>query len=122
MSNDGFVCPDCGERNATESGPCGKCGSRVFRGDRDRPDTKGETYQKVADTVGLVPSVRWKDNLYQGIAVAATSLLGVIGGAIASPTKESVLAGLLIGLVVGFILSGLVLMVVGWVRVARGRR
>lgn len=117
-----FVCPSCGARNAAATGPCADCGSTAYRGDRDAPATKAETYQKVAETVGLVPSLRWKDNLYQGIAIAVTGLLGAAVGLAAGHSREALLGGLAIGLFVGFVISGLVLMVLGWVRVARGRR
>lgn len=116
-----FVCPGCGARNATESGPCADCGSSAAR-HRHRPETKGEKYQTVAETVGLIPSVRWKDNLYQGIAVGVTGLVGVIVGWLASGTREAVLGGLAAGLFVGFVVSGLVLLVVGLVRASRIRR
>ena len=39
-----------------------------------------ESYQTVAETVGMLPSLRWKDNLIQAIAVAGFAGIGAIVG------------------------------------------
>jgi hypothetical protein len=80
------------------------------------PDRAAEQYHAIADKVGLVPNVRVKDNVIQGIAVAATTVVGVAVGAIVGGTAEAALIGALAGLVVGGFVSGLVLMVVGLAR------
>jgi len=80
------------------------------------PNRAVEQYHEIADTVGLVPNVRKKDNVIQGIAVAGTTVVGVAIGAVVGGTTEAALIGALGGLVVGGFVSGLVLMVVGLVR------
>ena len=117
MPNAPFICVECGAANAAVEGPCVACGSKAHRGERDRPKA-GETYQKVADTIGLVPNARWKDNLYQGFAVLVIAGIGVLIGFLLDG-GEGALAGLLLGLVAGLLLSGAVLMVVGWVRTVK---
>lgn len=84
-------------------------------------ETKGDSgYQRFAETVGGVPSFRKRDNLIQAIVVLSTTAIGtaigfVLGGG------YGILLGIIAGLVVGTFGSGLVLMVLGWVR-ASGRR
>ena len=92
-----------------------------------------ETYNRTAETVGMMPSLRWRDNLYQGIVVATCVLLfSVIGLVLVLNGAWSVGGdlgfwpgwiglgvGALIGLVIGAFGSGMILMVLGLVR-ARG--
>ena len=47
-----------------------RSGSRI-----DTPTGRG-AYDGFADKVGLVPNVRAKDNLFQGVFVAVTTILG----------------------------------------------
>lgn len=76
------------------------------------------TYQTVAETVGMLPSLNAKDNLYQGLFVGVISLLSfVIGYALFG--YEGGLGMLLAGLVGSALLSGGVLMVLGFVRAAK---
>ncbi len=91
-----------------------------------------EDYHRVAETVGFVPSLRVKDNLFQmvfvlsGIGVGV--LLGWLGargqsprlGSGVSPAIAMTIGGVL-GFIVAGVVSGLILMVVGWVRALRGR-
>lgn len=77
------------------------------------------SYDAIADKVGLVPNLRVKDNLYQGVVVAVFTLVGAMVGFFLAPaTNRSLGVGLgaVAGLVVGGLLSGLVLMVLGLVR------
>jgi len=74
-----------------------------------------ETYNRVAETVGMVPSFRKFDYIFQGSCVIIGALVGAgVGYAFMD------WLGALFGAVAGFaalgILSGLVLMVLGWVR------
>jgi hypothetical protein len=87
-------------------------------------ETKGpqksarETYDTVADTIGLVPSVRLKDNVIQGITVVVvTGIAALVGFVMGGTTGLAV--GALLGLVGSLLVSGTVLMVVGWVRAAK---
>jgi hypothetical protein len=74
-----------------------------------------ETYNRVAETVGMVPSFRKFDYIFQGSCV----IIGAVVGAGVGYAFMDWL-GALFGAVAGFaalgILSGLVLMVLGWVR------
>lgn len=80
------------------------------------PNKPSSSYDQFADKVGLVPNVRAKDNLYQGVAVLVTTVIGSGAGFIAAGWPVGVLLGALGGLVVGGIVSGLVLMVLGLIR------
>jgi hypothetical protein len=85
---------------------------------QDSNSSRG-SYDAIADKVGLVPNLRVKDNLYQGVAVAVLTLAGATVGFFLGPATERSLGiglGALAGLVVGGLLSGLVLMVVGLLR------
>lgn len=96
------------------------------------PPTPGpdglEAYNRVAETVGLVPNLRLKDNLGQLIAVVVGVVLGAIAGAIIARVNggagTDLLIGAAIGAALGFILfgflSGIVLMVIGWIRALTG--
>ena len=75
-----------------------------------------ETYQAVAETVGMIPSLRVKDNVFQAIVVVVFVFIGGGGGYITSGTGMGALAGVAGGLISGIFLSGLVLMVLGFTR------
>ena len=74
-----------------------------------------ENYNKVADTVGLVPSLRWNDNLIQFVCVAISAIIfGLVGlGMYGMP---GLMGGLIAGLIGGTLISGFVLMILGWQR------
>ncbi len=89
-----------------------------------------ETYNRVAETVGMMPSFRKFDYIFQGSCVVGGGLVGAgigwffpdVYGSVFNYTMEPSVAAILGGLA-GFIamgiLSGLVLMVMGWVRALR---
>ncbi|MCC7387611.1 MAG: hypothetical protein IT431_02455 [Phycisphaerales bacterium] len=89
-----------------------------------------EVYNRVAETVGLVPNLRLKDNLVQLGAVVVGVILGAGAGAAFARSRggagsELLIgagAGALLGFIVFGVLSGVVLMVVGWVRALKGWR
>ena len=85
-------------------------------------DDSFERYHRIAETVGFMPSVRKRDNIIQGITVAIGALIGATAGWFIGDGEIApvVICGIA-GLVVFGILSGIVLMVIGWVRAARGR-
>jgi predicted lipid-binding transport protein (Tim44 family) len=89
------------------------------RADPPGRDEGLEAYNTLAETVGGVPSLRWRDNLYQGLAILAALLLGTLIGFLIMGELVGALIGAFVGLVAGLLLSGIVLMVVGWVRAAR---
>lgn len=82
-------------------------------------------YQTVADTVGMVPSLRIKDNVIQAVVVVVGLLIGVGAGSLlfAPALKlewwQGAMVGALAGLVISTLLSGGVIMVLGWVRAAK---
>ncbi len=87
-----------------------------------------ETYQRVAETVGMLPSMRWRDNLIQAVIVIAGALVGTLLGLwfVSSdrlgedvPSWAGLAAGAVGGAVVACLLSGVVLMILGWVRALR---
>ena len=77
-----------------------------------------ELMHKVADTVGMAPNIRLKDNLIQGAVVLGGTLLGALIGGFLARTEGAV-AGGLIGMIGSTLISGLVIMVLGWIRTAR---
>jgi hypothetical protein len=86
---------------------------------QQQPNPGRKFYDDFADKIGMVPNIRLKDNLLQGIAVVALTLIGALVGFLVSPdTARSLGAGLgaLAGLIGGGLLSGLVLMIVGLLR------
>jgi len=77
-----------------------------------------ETYNTIAETVGGVPTLRVKDNVIQAVAILLSLVLGVIIG-FAVGGVGGALAGAFAGLLAGLLISGTVLMVVGWLRAAK---
>jgi len=92
-------CPDCGEAVPP-------------------PEPQESAYHTVAETVGLVPSVRKKDNLYQGLFVLIFTAIAVVVGLVWQGLMGA-LVGALLGLIVSGVLSGLVLMVLGLMRAGK---
>jgi len=77
-----------------------------------------ETYNRVAETVGMVPSFRKFDYIFQGSCVIVGALVGA-GVGYAYMEWLGALFGAVAGFAVLGILSGMVLMVLGWVRVLK---
>jgi hypothetical protein len=75
--------------------------------------TLRDSYDRFADRVGLVPNLRTKDNVFQGVFVALTTIFGaaVLGLIVGWPM--GVLGGAALGLLVGGLASGGVLMARG---------
>ncbi len=81
----------------------------------NEPSARRRRYNTFADKIGLVPNLRRRDNLRQGIAVAVFALLGAtIGWAFRG--SGGALLGVILGLLAGGFLSGFVLMILGLVR------
>ncbi len=92
----------------------------IIPGPLQKPSTgtdNMEAYHTIADTVGGVPNLRGKDNAFQIIFVAISI---AIGGGIGALTFGALTGGV-IGLFGGTLLSGLVLMIKGWLRAANKR-
>ena len=94
----------------------------------DTPPTTGNNaqYNRFADRVGLVPNLRKKDNLYQGIFILAFVVVGmtvgwlwdgaVIRDIVGDSVPVRIFFGALVGLVVGVLLSGFFILVLGFSR------
>src|SRR5262245_11946488 len=87
-----------------------------------------ETYHTIADTVGGVPNLRGKDNLFQAIFVGASIIVcGGVGmavvaaGLVPGNLWVGLGVGVFAGLVLGTFLSGFALMIVGWIRTTKRR-
>tara|TARA_B100000945_G_scaffold236796_1_gene192846 strand:- start:1176 stop:1502 length:327 start_codon:yes stop_codon:yes gene_type:complete len=75
-----------------------------------------DEYQQIADTIGMIPSLRMKDNVIQGVVVSLFAIIGTIIGYVREETGTGALAGLAGGLIVGIILTGVVLAIQGLFR------
>jgi hypothetical protein len=87
----------------------------------DDPMSGQETYNLITDTV-TGPNVRLRDNLYQGLAVLVGAIVGAAIGYF--QTTDRILGsmiGLIAGLMIGLLGSGLFLMIYRGVRHIRGK-
>lgn len=82
-----------------------------------------EAYETVAETVGFLPNLRAGDNISQIIVTAVCALIGAGAGAAlpieGAPVYAKVAIGAVLGVIVGVFASGVVLMVLGWVRLGK---
>lgn len=84
-------------------------------------------YQAVADTVGFVPSLRWRDNLYQVAAGFGGAIVGMVvfpillRGTPATLQAALILVGIL-GFIAGVVVFGVVLGVLRLIGALRHRR
>lgn len=79
-----------------------------------------ETYQHVAETVAG-PSFRLSDNLIQGVVVIAATAIGALIGYLSRGYIGALIGGAGM-MILSTLFTGIVLMVLGWVRVARRKR
>ena len=80
-----------------------------------------ETYYMVADNL-TGPNLRWRDNLYQALAIGVCILLGTGGGAFLSEDRMvGAILGGVVGAALGLFVSGIFLMVYRGVQHARGK-
>jgi hypothetical protein len=85
----------------------------------DQESTNSDTLETLSQTVGLVPNVNKKDNIIQGVIVGGGTLLTTIITYAMTGNTTQALIGSLGALIVLGLFSGLILMVVGWVRTLR---
>ena len=91
--------------------PSGQPPSRPAAGPASDPG-----YNFMADKIGGVPNLRKKDNLYQAVAIGLFLIIGVIVGWFVGGGLQGALLGGLAGLIAGTLISGVVLMVIGFLR------
>lgn len=75
-------------------------------------------YDLMAQTVGGIPSLRWGDNVVQGAVVLGCTVIGGIAGLIYAEWGGA-FVGAAAAMLGSTLVSGIVLMVIGWVRAAR---
>lgn len=85
--------------------------------DPHHPPKQSSEYDTFADKVGLVPNVRGKDNLYQGLACIACALIAVmVAYFMGFNSTNALILSAVGGLLVGVMVSGLILMIIGLAR------
>ena len=85
----------------------------------EKKNSQGNTMETLADTVGLVPNIKKNDNLIQGAVVGGGTLVAAVGTYLVTGNTEQMLIATVVALVILGVLSGLVLMVLGWSRTAK---
>ncbi len=86
-----------------------------------RSESGLENYHRAADTIGLIPSLRWKDNLIQAVVVVSATAAGAAVGGLVWRDWIAAAMSAAAGMILSAFLSGLVLMVLGWLRAAKRR-
>lgn len=79
-------------------------------------------YQHLADTVGFVPSLRWRDNLYQLAAGAAGAAVGFLFMPFLLPRVFPATVCAILGCIGGIVIFGIALGIVRYVGAVRRRR
>ena len=93
--------------------------------DDDQPDDRRkqlsgrEQYNIVTDLATGV-NVRWRDNLFQALAILAFIIIGGLVGWLLG-NGPGLLGGAIIGMIAGWLISGTVLMIYRAVRHAQGK-
>ncbi|MDE0861563.1 MAG: hypothetical protein OSA93_15475 [Akkermansiaceae bacterium] len=89
------------------------------------PQEDDDSYQRFADTIGGVPSLKRKDNLMQGIVVLLFTGIGAfLGWLLPSEVDKTnlILGGAFGGMILGTFISGLILMIFGLTRASNRKR
>lgn len=88
------------------------------------PDTVDPVtpYQHLADTVGFVPTLRWRDNLYQLAAGAAGAAVGFLFMPFLMPRAFPPTVCAILGCIGGIVIFGIALGIVRYVGAVRRRR
>ena len=82
----------------------------------EKQQSEQNTMQTTSETVGLVPNLNKNDNLIQLVVVGAGTLLTTIGAVVITGRLEKAAVGAVIGLIFFGLLSGGILMFMGWYR------
>jgi hypothetical protein len=79
-----------------------------------------ETYNRLAGTVGMLPTLRARDNLIQAVVVLIGTILGgMIGYFITNHDVRAAALGAAVGLVASGLVTGFALIILGWRRARR---
>jgi hypothetical protein len=93
-------------------------GVSIQPGSHPQSSEAKEVYNVFEQKIGGVPNLRKRDNLYQGLCILGCLVIGAVVGLVAGGSLSGAGIGALIGTVGGLLLSGIVLMVIGWFRKA----
>src|SRR5262245_60302584 len=75
-----------------------------------------EQYQRFADTVGLVPSLRLSDQVTSLIGAVGGGIVGAVGGYFTAPLLEmETVTGVIVGIIAGMLLGLAIASVVAYV-------
>jgi len=85
-----------------------------------RSSADHDAYHIVTDTI-VGPNVRWKDNVFQAVAILVCAALGALAAWLIWKGPGEALAGAFAGLVVGLLGSGVFLMLYRAMRHISGR-
>jgi hypothetical protein len=107
------TCRDCGAFFEQIAAVCPVCGAPRENLVTSAP---GDSYDHFASKVRLLPNLRARDNLFQAVFVAVTTILGTTILGVFGGWPMGVLSGAALGLLVGGLLSGGALMIRGFLR------
>jgi hypothetical protein len=88
---------------------------------RKNSDDGLETYNTYAETIGGAPTLRWKDNVFQAVFILFITGVTATAGYFYKQFTGAMLFGVG-GLIISTLLSGFVLMILGWIRATNKRR
>ena len=88
----------------------------MMREESNDESEEAEGIQAFSETVGMVPNLNKNDNVIQGIVVGVGTLLTALVFYLVTGDTSAFGLGAVFGLVFFGLLSGLVLMVIGWMR------
>jgi len=88
----------------------------------DPPSQLSAAYDRASRSVGMLPTLRLRDNIIQAIVVLFGTFLGAaIGYFLSNHDPRAMALGAAIGLIASGLLTGFALIILGWRR-ARARR
>jgi hypothetical protein len=118
-----YAAPMSEQPSKTRAAPVGQSSPPTLPGpvSRASPNDSLDPYHTVAETVGMLPSLRVKDNVIQAAVVLGCAGLGAAIGFATNGGLGAIAVGA-VAMIASALISGLVLMVLGWVRAAKRRR
>ena len=92
------------------------------REDDIRKRLSGEEQYNLITDLATGVNVRWRDNLFQGLAILAFIVIGgLVGWWLGGWEGPGLIAGAIIGMIAGWLISGAVLMIYRMIRHAQGK-